>query len=78
MACWIGGGFCKGDGLWGIETAEDGTRQLVHLGDAGRGVNRQLLRNQKTGLWGLTSQNMSRPWKVWTEVVSVPLSPRAA
>ena len=41
MACWIGGGFCSGDGPWQIVEADDGTRQLVHLGDAGQGVNRQ-------------------------------------
>jgi hypothetical protein len=36
MACWIGCGFCSGTGPWSIA---DG--QLVHLGDAGRGVTRQ-------------------------------------
>jgi hypothetical protein len=34
--CWIGGGWCAGDGPWQVV---DG--QLVHLGDAGRGVHRQ-------------------------------------
>jgi hypothetical protein len=43
MACWIGGGFCSGQGPWQIEEAEDGTRQLVHLGSAGQGVKRQLV-----------------------------------
>ena len=38
ICCWIGSGWCSGDGPWSIE---DG--QLVHLGDAGRGVNRQLV-----------------------------------
>ena len=43
-ACnWIGSGWCSGTGPW----VHDGkrlvdTRQLPHLGDAGRGVNRQL------------------------------------
>ena len=41
MACWIGGGFCSGNGPWQVVEAEDGSRQLVHLGDAGRGVKRQ-------------------------------------
>ena len=36
MACWIGSGFCSGDGPWQVV---DG--QLVHLGDNGRGVNRK-------------------------------------
>lgn len=34
---WIGSGWCAGTGPWSVE---DG--QLVHLGDAGRGVNRKL------------------------------------
>ena len=38
IACWIGGGFCSGEGPWQVV---DG--QLVHLGDAGRGVNRKLV-----------------------------------
>ncbi len=36
ICCWIGSGWCSGKGPW---TEEDG--KLVHLGDAGRGVNRQ-------------------------------------
>ncbi len=36
MCCWIGGGFCSGEGPW---QAVDG--KLVHLSDAGRGVNRK-------------------------------------
>ena len=43
MACWIGSGFCKGDGPWHAEDQPDGSRQLVHLGDAGQGVHRQLV-----------------------------------
>jgi len=38
MACWIGSGFCSGNGPWGVV---DG--QLVHLGNNGQGVNRQLV-----------------------------------
>jgi DNA adenine methylase len=37
MACWIGSGFCSGNGPWWI----DENRQLVHLGNNGQGVNRQ-------------------------------------
>jgi DNA adenine methylase len=39
--CWIGGGWCSGQGPWNVAEAEDGSRQLLHLGDAGRGVNRK-------------------------------------
>jgi len=38
MSCWIGSGFCSGRGPWGVVD-----RQLVHLGDNGRGVKRQLV-----------------------------------
>jgi hypothetical protein len=41
MACWIGSGFCSGNGPWSVREI-DGVRQLVHLGD-GRGVNRKLV-----------------------------------
>jgi len=40
MCCWIGSGFCSGNGPWSVQEI-DGVRQLVHLGDAGMGVNRQ-------------------------------------
>jgi hypothetical protein len=40
MACWIGGGFCSGEGPWQM-VEEDGVRQLVHLGNAGQGVQRR-------------------------------------
>lgn len=39
ICCWIGGGFCSGDGPWqSVEV--DGVRRLVHL-SGGRGVKRQ-------------------------------------
>lgn len=42
MCCWIGSGFCSGNGPWqSVEV--DGVRQLVHLGNAGQGVNRKLV-----------------------------------
>jgi site-specific DNA-adenine methylase len=41
MACWIGGEFCSGKGPWQTVIQEDGSRQLVHLGNAGQGVNRR-------------------------------------
>lgn len=37
--CWIGAGWCSGEGPWAVNDAG----QLVHLGDAGRGVHRQLV-----------------------------------
>src|SRR5208283_4793324 len=54
MACWIGGGFCSGKGPWhrvrndagewvlsnGAEPGSGTWRQLVHIGNAGRGVKR--------------------------------------
>jgi len=42
ICCWIGSGFCSGDGPWRV-VKKDGMRQLVHLGSAGQGVNRQLV-----------------------------------
>ncbi len=44
MSCWIGSGFCSGNGPWVI----DGNRQLVHLSGA-RGVNRQLVHLRSAG-----------------------------
>ena len=35
MCCWIGSGFCSGNGPW-QSVMVDGVRQLGHLGDAGR------------------------------------------
>jgi hypothetical protein len=37
ICCWIGSGFCSGNGPWGLN--DEG--QLVHLGNNGQGVNRQ-------------------------------------
>lgn len=42
IACWIGSGWCSGKGPWQVQEV-DGIRQLVHVGSAGRGVNRQLV-----------------------------------
>lgn len=41
ICCWIGGGFCSGNGPWQSIVTEDGTCQLVRLGNAGQGVNRR-------------------------------------
>ena len=49
--CWIGSGWCSGDGPWSrdvdglLHLGDAGmgiNRKLPHLGDAGRGINRQL------------------------------------
>ena len=45
VACWIGSGFCSGNGPWWV----NGTGQLVHLGDGGQGVNRQLVHLGNSG-----------------------------
>ena len=54
MACWIGGGFCSGEGPWHIREI-DGVRQLVHLGDGGKGVQRQIVHLGNSG------QGVQRP-----------------
>ena len=47
--CWIGSGWCSGRGPWQAVETEDG-RQLVHLGDAGMGVNRKLVHLGDAGM----------------------------
>ena len=42
ICAWIGSGWCSGNGPWAV-VEHDGARQLVHLGNAGRGVNRKLV-----------------------------------
>ena len=44
MACWIGSGFCSGDGPWQVEHG-----QLVHLGNAGQGIHCQLVHRGDAG-----------------------------
>ena len=47
MCSWIGSGFASGNGPWILSEDEEGiltlvdSRQLPHLGDAGRGINRK-------------------------------------
>lgn len=67
MSVWIGHGFCgpSGAGPWGVTVDANGVRrlerigeggeikrQLVHLGDAGRGVSRQLVHLGNAGRGG--------------------------
>ena len=43
VSCWIGGGFCSGEGPWRVNADGHLLKQpLPHLGDAGQGVNRQI------------------------------------
>jgi site-specific DNA-adenine methylase len=48
IACWIGSGWCAGGGPWNVVEI-DGARQLVHLRDAGQGVNRKLVHLRRAG-----------------------------
>lgn len=41
ICCWIGSGWCSGNGPWKSVEDSEGFRQLVHLGNNGRGVNRK-------------------------------------
>ena len=41
MCCWIGSGFCSGKGPWQSIEDEHGVRKLVHVGNAGQGINRK-------------------------------------
>ncbi len=41
LCCWIGSGFCSGSGPWHSVADPTGVRKLVHLGNAGQGVNRK-------------------------------------
>lgn len=67
--CWIGGGFCSGNGPWvsvdGVFTKQDTgrgvNRKLPHLGDTGRGVNRQLPHLGGTGR-GVNRQLFLTEW----------------
>lgn len=56
IACWIGSGFCSGTGPWWV----DGDRQLVHLGN-GQGVTRQLVHLGDNGR-GVTRQRELVAW----------------
>ena len=59
QCCWIGSGWCAGarGGPWDVVEI-DGARQLVHLGNAGRGVNRKLVHLGDAGR-GVNRQRVS-------------------
>jgi hypothetical protein len=43
MCCWIGSGWCSGDGPWNRVQGDDGAWRLIRSGDAGRGVHRKMV-----------------------------------
>ena len=43
LCCWIGSGFCSGEGPWNVVESEDGFRKLIRFGSGGQGVNRKLV-----------------------------------
>jgi hypothetical protein len=58
ICLWIGGGWCRGGGPWCVD---DG--KLLHLGNAGQGINRQLLHLGDAGLcdeWSERIRDMMR------------------
>lgn len=67
--CWIGSGFCSGDGPWVNEngvftkrgTGQGVNRKLPHLGGTGKGVNRQLPHLGGTGQ-GVNRQLFLEEW----------------
>ena len=70
VACWIGSGFCSGKGPWQVLDGQlihlgggrGVNRQLIHLGDAGRGVNRK--RTTESGLYEYMNQLAERMKRV--------------
>ena len=81
MALWIGSGFCEANGPW---TVEDGklvknagrgvTRQRIHLGGAGQGVQCKFIHLMNAGLYGYLNGLAERMKRVrvacgdWTRV----------
>ena len=57
MCCYIGSGVCSGDGPWSVQVI-DGVRQLVHLSNAGRGVNRKLVHLSDAGRSAIASESI--------------------
>jgi len=72
QCCWIGSGWCSGNGPWTSENGEfvlrnpgqGVNRKLPHLGDPGKGVNRKRphLRNPGQGVDTATPA-LGRPWE---------------
>lgn len=69
MCCWIGSGFCSGAGPWRVV---DG--QLVHLGTAGQGINRQ--RVHLGNAQGINRQlvHLGDGIKEWMEALAVRMA----
>ena len=66
IACWIGSGFCSGNGPWHVieVTGDNGrgvNRQLVHLGN-GLGVNRKLVRLSGHSEMGINAREDLLEW----------------
>lgn len=68
LCCWIGGEWCSGNGPWQVVEAEDGSRQLVHLRNAGQGVKRNRVHLRGMGVnrqlvhLGNAGQDGGRTW----------------
>ena len=65
ICCWIGGGWCSGNGPWQVNdkrklvhlSAGRGVnRKLVHLADAGQGVNRKLVSGIEEWFYALSNR----------------------
>ena len=55
--CWIGSGWCSGEGPWVYQDGKWVNRQSVHLGNAGRGINSQSV-HLGTGGQGVNRQSV--------------------
>lgn len=87
ISCWIGSGFCSGNGPWHRVQDEDGNwtliknddagrgvrRQRVHLGSACRGVNRQIVHLSRIGQ-GVKSGIGKTDLLGWFETLAARLS----
>ena len=62
LCCWIGSGWCSGEGPWVWNGSEWINRKLPHLGDAGRGINRKLPHLGDAGRSPLPASGNERTW----------------
>ena len=78
ICCWIGSGFCSGDGPWTVKggrlvkTEDSGgvCRSSIHLGDFGKGVNRK---RQRLSGFAETGVNASDNLTEWFDALSARL-----